>query len=113
MIATPFFGIPCCYYMSNYRYNQKFLPKNIKWNPFPLHADLLFIFGYISRKQAPLLQQIYYLMPKKSLIIHVIGHENAFINSYGIIKNIEQILPIDITINKCPLTKDILIKELI
>jgi NADH-quinone oxidoreductase subunit B len=70
----------------------------------PRHADLLFVAGTISYKQAPILKQIYDQMPEPKWVIAMgaCACSGGFYDNYTTLQGIDEIVPVDVYIAGCP-----------
>ena len=70
----------------------------------PRQADLLWVVGTISQRQAPVLQRIYEQMmePKWVLAFGTCASSGGFYDNYTTIPGIDKIIPCDIYIPGCP-----------
>jgi NADH-quinone oxidoreductase subunit B len=70
----------------------------------PRQADLLFVVGTISHKQAPILKRVYEQMcePKWVVAFGVCACSGGFYNNYATVQGIDTIVPVDVYIPGCP-----------
>ncbi len=70
----------------------------------PRHADLLFVAGTISYKQAPILKQVYDQMPEPKWVISMgaCASSGGFYDNYTTLQGIDEIVPVDVYIAGCP-----------
>ncbi len=70
----------------------------------PRHADLLFVAGTISYKQAPILKQIYDQMPEPKWVVSMgaCACSGGFYDNYTTLQGIDEIIPVDVYIAGCP-----------
>lgn len=71
----------------------------------PRQADVIFVFGTIVHKMAPVLKRLYEQMPEPKYVIAVgscaIGG-GPFRSSYHVVKGVEEIIPVDVFVPGCP-----------
>ncbi|CCZ22585.1 nADH-quinone oxidoreductase subunit B [Acetobacter sp. CAG:977] len=73
----------------------------------PRQADVLAIFGALSRKSAPLLRRIYEQMPNPRGVIAAgscASGGGIFADSYATVPDISSIVPVDVYICGCPVS---------
>lgn len=70
----------------------------------PRQADLLWVVGTITHKQAPFLRTVYEQMaePKWVLSFGVCATSGGFYRNYATVQGIDSILPVDVYIPGCP-----------
>ncbi len=70
----------------------------------PRQADLLWVVGTISHKQAPILKRVYDQIcePKWVISFGVCASSGGFYDNYATVQGIDQIIPVDVFITGCP-----------
>jgi NADH-quinone oxidoreductase subunit B len=70
----------------------------------PRQADLLWIVGTISQKQAPILRRIWEQMadPKWVMAFGVCASTGGFYDNYCTVQGADQVIPVDVYIPGCP-----------
>lgn len=70
----------------------------------PRQADLMWIVGTISQKQAPVLRMVWEQMaePKWSIAFGVCASTGGFYDNYATVQGADKIIPIDVYIPGCP-----------
>lgn len=70
----------------------------------PRQADLLWIVGTISQKQAPILRRVYDQMcdPKWVIAFGVCASTGGFYDNYCTVQGADKIIPVDVYIPGCP-----------
>jgi NADH-quinone oxidoreductase subunit B len=70
----------------------------------PRQADLLFVVGTVTHKQAPILRMVYEQMaePKWVIAFGVCASTGGFYDNYATVPGIDHIVPVDVYIPGCP-----------
>ncbi len=70
----------------------------------PRQADLLWIVGTISQKQAPILRRVWEQMcePKWAIAFGVCASTGGFYDNYCTVQGADQVIPVDVYIPGCP-----------
>jgi len=70
----------------------------------PRQADLLWIVGTISQKQAPVLRRVYEQMcdPKWVIAFGVCASTGGFYDNYCTVQGADKVIPVDVYIPGCP-----------
>jgi len=70
----------------------------------PRQADLLWVVGTISQKQAPILKRVWEQMcePKWAIAFGACASTGGFYDNYTTVQGADQVIPIDVYIPGCP-----------
>lgn len=81
----------------------------------PRQADVMFVVGTISHKQAPVLKQVYDQMcePKWVIAFGACAASGGFYDNYATVQGIDCIIPVDVYIPGCPPRPEAVIDALI
>jgi NADH-quinone oxidoreductase subunit B len=70
----------------------------------PRQADVMWVVGTITQKQAPILQRVYEQMaePKWVIAFGVCASTGGFYDNYATVPGIDRLIPVDVYIPGCP-----------
>ena len=101
------FGLACCAIemmaaqASNYdmsRFGMELMRAS------PRQSDLMIVAGRVSQKMAPVLRNLYDLMPDPKWVIAMgdCASCGGVYNNYAIVQGVDEIVPVDIYVSGCP-----------
>jgi NADH-quinone oxidoreductase subunit B len=70
----------------------------------PRQSDMLMVMGTISKKLAPVLQQVYSQMaePKWVLAVGACASSGGIFDTYSVLQGIDRVIPVDVYVPGCP-----------
>jgi len=101
------FGLACCAIemmaaqASNYdmsRFGMELMRAS------PRQSDLMIVAGRVSQKMAPVLRNLYDLMPDPKWVIAMgdCAACGGVFNNYAILQGVDEVVPVDVYISGCP-----------
>jgi NADH-quinone oxidoreductase subunit B len=80
----------------------------------PRQADLMFVAGTITDKEAPVLKTIYDQMPEPKWVISmgVCASTGGFYRSYHTLQGIDEVIPVDVYVPGCPPAPEALVNAI-
>ncbi len=77
-------------------------------------ADLLFVTGTVTQRQAPLLKQAYDAMPEPKWVMAIgaCGCSGGMYDNYAVVQGVDTILPVDVYVAGCPPTPEAILDGL-
>lgn len=104
----PFWGVPCCERLSVLEIRSLLASSYFLVEAqSSTQADLLLIFGHITHKEAPLLQNFWADFVYPAWSIHFAGCTKALRN-YALVDNLCDIISLDLVVDNCALDREII-----
>lgn len=96
-------ALGCCSYINHIRH----VGMDVVYSP--RHADVLVVSGALSYKAAPVVRQIYEQMPAPKYVMAIGScacNGCLYANSYSVVSDISEIIPVDVYVPGCPPSLD-------
>lgn len=103
-----FWGVPCCERFSKQKTERALaMMRQLLPAQSPVAADLLFIFGRVTNKQVPYLQNLWADCSYPAHCIHLRGCK-AEAPNYALVDNLDDLIAIDVFLEGCVLDEAML-----
>ena len=101
------FGLACCAIEQMATGGPRFDMARFGYEvfrPSPRHADLIIIAGTLTKKMAPVVEQLWHQIsePKWAIAMGACASTGGMYNSYAVVQGADQIIPIDVYVPGCP-----------
>ena len=101
------FGLACCAIemmgtqAANYDLSRFGMELN---RASPRQSDLMFVAGRVSQKMAPVVRNLYDMMPDPKWVIAMgdCASSGGVFNNYAILQGVDEIIPVDVYVSGCP-----------